>query len=271
MPSHLHERFLALVEDTIGDGIKQASRQLRRRTTPESLDVATQLSRIYKGRSADIELRGMADVPAIVRRSPDATFYRQKYPPHIACDVDINIGVDPLQPHLPRLVVEVSYSQPPSDLERLAKSYIIGSHGSIGYVLAFALPYSSPSRRASRMKQRKKCARVTIWKGSVHDDGTDTTIRCTKITTADLNSAEDAMCCGNLELDVTALLPTRIVPVDFMGLPRTISIKFPLVKFGSFLSAFETKRKVFRQFAERYNLRKRPLRNRLPKLFAKAM
>lgn len=77
MPSHLHERFLALVEDTIGDGIKEASRQLRRRTNPDNLDIATQLSKIYKGRSADIELHGMKDVPAIVRRSPDATFYRK--------------------------------------------------------------------------------------------------------------------------------------------------------------------------------------------------
>lgn len=120
------------------------------------------------------------------------------------------------------------------------------------------------------MKQRKKCARVSVWKGSVDDDGTDTIIRCSMVRVADLDSAEDTTCSGVLELDITKLLPDSIVRSGFMGLRSNISVKLPLLKFGSFLSAFETKRKVVKRFTERYNLRKRPLRTQLTTLLAKA-
>ena len=73
MPSILHDRFLALVEDAIVREIAGTASTLRDRpTTRARARAAAELDLIYKGRSATIEL------PAGVKRSPDATFYRTR-------------------------------------------------------------------------------------------------------------------------------------------------------------------------------------------------
>ena len=78
MPSHLHERFVALVEDCIADAIAALSSSYRSKDTA----VADQLELVYKGRSASIELRAPSEVQALYasqglsKRNPDASFYR---------------------------------------------------------------------------------------------------------------------------------------------------------------------------------------------------
>ena len=173
MPSALHERFNASIEGAIDGAIADLGRRLGQSgekgdsgRAVEDGKLAAELGKLYKGRSATIELKvppnlispsdgsqesgssSKQESEKIVKRSPDASFYH------------------PSQPDHPTLVVEVSYSQQQKDLPYLADSYIVDSAHAIRAVLCIKLPYLSPAAQANPKKRAHwdKTAEYSLWR-----------------------------------------------------------------------------------------------------------
>ena len=172
MPSALHERFNASIEGAIDGAIADLVRRLEQSaekgdggSAVEDGKLAAELEKLYKGRSATIELKvpsklvnpsggsqesdsSLEQEESIVKRSPDASFYH------------------PSQPDHPTLVVEVSYSQQQKDLPYLADSYIVDSAHAIRAVLCIKLPYLSPAAQANPRKRAHwdKTASYSLWR-----------------------------------------------------------------------------------------------------------
>ena len=172
MPTALHERFTACVEDAIGIAIDDAVKDLEESGNEQDGRIAAELRKIYKGRSTTLELKvprlesssqeseGTDAGDKAVRRSPDATFYH------------------PSQPEYPTLVVEVSYSQQQKDLPLLAESYIIDSSHAICAVVGFKIPYlppntySSPKAESAELSD-KKMATFSMWRPGLEYTGAE--------------------------------------------------------------------------------------------------
>ena len=82
MPSHIHERPLAEVEDAITHAVLDLATNLCASPwlTRSRATLARHLENVYKGRSGPVELeylRNDESIPICERRYPDASFYRE--------------------------------------------------------------------------------------------------------------------------------------------------------------------------------------------------
>ncbi len=61
--------------------------------------------------------------------------------------------------HFPGLVIEIAYSQAGKDLARLARSYILGSHGNVRQVIGIEIEYWNKTHPKPLLE-----GRVSVWK-----------------------------------------------------------------------------------------------------------
>ncbi|KAK3723755.1 hypothetical protein LTR37_001636 [Vermiconidia calcicola] len=224
MPTALHERFIALVEDAIVSGIDQLASKLA--DSEDGKAVAAELNEIYKGRSTTLSLHppsienssqeSCATSP--VRRSPDATFYH------------------PSQPLLPCLVLEVSYSQQRKDLPRLAESYVVDSAHAVRCVVGLDVVY--PEKKKGRKEEKE--ATVSVWRPGVERDGEGEEVGVcrTDIDALPFRDSEGVACDGALTLSISDFLPLAIIST----LPpssREDALTIPFPTLSSFLTTAE--------------------------------
>ncbi|KAF2764576.1 hypothetical protein EJ03DRAFT_25645 [Teratosphaeria nubilosa] len=142
MPSAVHESFIVSLEGAIAGALSAVAGRV------EEGAVKDALNGIWLGRSTTLELHAPAleissqesQEGAVVRRSPDATFWCR------------DAGV-------PGVVVEVSYSQQRKDLPRLAESYVVDSRHGIKCVVGLDIPYGG-----------KGDASVSLWRAATEVD-----------------------------------------------------------------------------------------------------
>ena len=100
-------------------------------------------------------------------------------------------------------MVEVSYSQPPADLRRLARSYIVGSRNAVRCVIGLDLQYPNLSG-----------ARVYVWRAHTRMNEHN--------TKAEFRRAGRTRCFGAVYLHIEDILPRRVLRdscVDLTNLP----------------------------------------------------
>ena len=147
------------------------------------------------------------------------------------------------QPHLPCLIIEVSYSQTFDNLRQLAESYIADSYAAIRCVIGLNLQYPSQGAKVQRMTRReKKRATVTIWRAEVEESKmAASTSYGAEIMTAEFRDRNGAACSGAMTLHIDDLLPPATIPKAEVGFIRGASIEIPFAFLNSSLSAAEGK------------------------------
>lgn len=255
MPTAVHERFIARVEDAIGEGIAGLAARLGRSEDGREKEVAVELNKIYKGRSTTLEMRAprlenssqdtstssssssdAAEV--VVRRSPDATFYH------------------PAQPDLPCLVVEVSYSQQRKELPRLAESYVIDSRHAIRCVLALDISYPAARSKKASEKQRHSKATLSVWRAALekNEEGEDVGVCHCDVDEAAFRDADGSACNGALTLRLGDILPphimSRFAPSSSPpSLLPTTDFSIPFADLAAFLSSAQSHQQPSDSFA----------------------
>lgn len=206
MPSAVHERVIACVEDAIAQAVDDLANRLDRRARKEDATAARELRGLYKGRSATVNLYEQPDVKSeadtdaedeaiSTTRCPDATFFHR--------------GSE--QANYPTLVLEVSYSQQRKHLPRLADNYIIGSRHAIRCVLGLDLSYT---RARSSFSGSDRSASLSIWRADVEkdeEDGEPIGICACHLDADPVRSTSGDACDGKLQLTLADLLPPVIV------------------------------------------------------------
>ncbi|KAK4500746.1 hypothetical protein PRZ48_008936 [Zasmidium cellare] len=174
MPSRVHERFTALVDEAIYTSLKSLQSEIKA------------LEDVYQGRSTTIALHApklenssqeSSEEEIIVNRSPDATFLHK--------------GRDAL----PMCVVEVSYSQQRKDLPRLAESYIVDSRHEVRCVVGLDIVYGKRDRTAS----------LSIWRPGI-EEGDVGVCEC-EVEGVEFRGVDGGVREGGLELRVGDFVP----------------------------------------------------------------
>ncbi|EME38059.1 hypothetical protein DOTSEDRAFT_57658 [Dothistroma septosporum NZE10] len=191
MPSAVHERSLANVEDAISNAIAALADRLAAEHHEET---AASLRKIYKGRNTTLELHApklenssqssqSSAGNFAVQRSPDASFFHPD-------------GVQPT------LVLEVSYSQQRKALPRIAESYIVDSRHEIRCVVGLDVTFASG-------KKKDKTATVSIWRPGTEKDeeGDDVGTSFCDVDAVSFRDGDGSPCDGKLELSIIDLLP----------------------------------------------------------------
>lgn len=209
MPSAVHERFIASVEDAVAEGIQALVGRLSRKGGRREEAAARELKKIYKGRSTTIELRApkledqssqyedrlgkKKDEELIVRRSPDATFFHS-------------------DAALPALVMEVSYSQSRKDLPRLAESYIVDSRHATRCVVGLDIPYGPGKKLMEGSEEEHEEATVSIWRPGIENDADGEEVGvCVQHATNVPFQGHGGDADGALELTLEDLLPASVM------------------------------------------------------------
>lgn len=225
MPSAVHERFTASVEDRIFSAIEDLAERL---VEEQHDEIATALKCIYKGRSTTLELHAPKlenssqesdAAEKVLRRSPDATFYC------IGGDGEGGAG-------LPALVVEVSYSQQRKDLPRLAESYIVDSRHAIRCVVGLDITYTNAKGKVPK----DHTATVSVWRPEVVNDeeGDEVGVCACDVHEMPFRGSQGITCEGEIQLTLADLLPKPILE----KLPATAydeHIVIPFSDLGAFL------------------------------------
>ena len=237
MPTKLHERFSALVEDAIVTSLAKLAERLGKSEDEYRRKAGKQLKEVYEGKSTTLELHvpplenssqstatssdagGGADV--VVRRSPDATFYH------------------PSQDSLPTLVLEVSYSQQQKDLPRLAESYIVDSRHSIRCVVGLDITYPSSSNKQKRKVRDDEEATVSVWRPDVEKDesGEEVGVCVSDVDGVAFQHGVGEACHGSLNLKLSDFLPPDIVDTNQHAFANNEGITIPFSDLCAFLTS----------------------------------
>ncbi|KAF2167420.1 hypothetical protein M409DRAFT_54021 [Zasmidium cellare ATCC 36951] len=208
MPSQVHERFTALVDDAIYESLKGLSVEVKA------------LEDVYKGRSTTIALHApqlenssqeSEQEDVVAHRSPDATFYH--------CSRDA----------LPMCVVEVSYSQQRKSLPRLAETYIVDSRHKIRCVVGLDIAYGTGSKEA----------RVSVWRPGteVDEDGKRVGVCRCDVDAVVVRGSDGSVGEGELVLNMRDFVPKRLL--EEADADKTIAI--PFARLASLLAAAEAR------------------------------
>ncbi|KAK5012936.1 hypothetical protein LTR16_001959 [Cryomyces antarcticus] len=162
MPTTLHERFTAAVEEDIVGQLKTIGMGLGR---------AAQFARDVRDvRSSRIFLASDESRSSRSKREPDASFR------HIDAE-------------FPGVVVEVSYSQKREDLARLADDYLLGSDGSTRVLIGLDIEYRG-SRKAT----------VSMWRPQYIMNAEQEELRAVQTVQNEVFRNEDGAPSGNFDL-----------------------------------------------------------------------
>lgn len=236
MPTAVHERFTASVDDAVVAGIARLAE--RWSASEDGQEVAEELKKVYKGRSATLEMcaprleKSSQDTSApsdaaeaVVRRSPDASFYH------------------PAQPDLPCLVLEVGYSQRRKHLPRLAESYVADSRHAIRCVVGLDISYPNLRGKEGDAKEVDKTATASVWRpGLERDDAGEETGTCDcHVDEVSFRDAAGASCDGALSLKLSDILPASVLSQFTSPLPLNPEITIPFADLTTFLTTAENK------------------------------
>ena len=148
MSKALHETLASLIDNDIFSQIRQL------RESPDT-KIAEVASRISPTRSTSLKLRANND--EYNKHEPDLSYrYRRS--------------------KFPGLVIEISWSQRPLDLPRLARSYIRGSNGLIRTVIGVDVEYPNADS-----------ATLSVWRAEFGRSNGDRTLNATEIVVKKVN------------------------------------------------------------------------------------
>ncbi|OQN96275.1 hypothetical protein B0A48_17837 [Cryoendolithus antarcticus] len=224
MPDAIHEVFIKRVEAALQASLIATAERLEASDTNESATAAAaELRRVFLSGNTTLNLEGVESssqdsdsTPAIIRRSPDASF----------CHPSSGTNAPPL-------VVEVSYSQQKKALGYMADSYIVDSRHAIRCVLGFDLGYGK------KIGEQRE-ASVSVWRAGVDGEGVGI---CRAVVEGELFREHGESVDGMLELTVADFLPPAVAAeLSESALKEPITIGF--ADLAVFLTEAETTKAV---------------------------
>ena len=224
MQGELHEYWIARCEHALMAAIGALEKKLEGYKNPGDSRAAEELHKVDTGRCPTIEFpsRGAGAVSKPTR-TPDATFYH------------------PDQPHFPCLVLEVSHSQRPKNLPRLADDYIVSSRHAIRCVVGLDTKYQAP--KSGDKRKGVSPATLFVWRTAIEkdDDGDDVGICQLDVDAACIRSPDGTAPKGvALELTLRDLLPASIIKAVGPQHPDE-KLRIPFTDLASYLTAAESR------------------------------